>query len=140
MRVGLLFKCFSFHSPINYNNKWSSQTKEIITNFFEGSMFFSRLFAEKTFLGFKKRKENNKQLPPKNHLLGSFCTSIHTKNSTFCCNACWSKKGTQNIALPSTCWIFQEGCIEKEIVVMQNLWRLKRGMFAKLFGMESWGF
>jgi hypothetical protein len=35
-------------------------------------MFFSRLFAEKAFLGLEKRKENNKQMLPKNHWLGSF--------------------------------------------------------------------
>jgi hypothetical protein len=39
-----------------------------------------------------------------------------------------------------TYWIFQEGCIKKEITIMQNLGHFKRGMFAKLLGTKSWGF
>jgi len=40
-------------------------------------MFFSRLFAEKAFLGFKKRKENNK-LAPKKSLVGIIHTLLHS--------------------------------------------------------------
>jgi hypothetical protein len=39
-----------------------------------------------------------------------------------------------------TCWIFQEGCIEKEIATVQNLCCFKRGIFVKLLGTKSWGF
>ncbi len=37
-------------------------------------------------------------------------------------------------------WIFQESCIEEEIIAMQNLWCFNKRMFAKLLGTKSWGF
>jgi hypothetical protein len=39
-----------------------------------------------------------------------------------------------------TCWIFQKGCIEEEIAIVQNVWCFKKRMFAKLLGTKSWGF
>jgi hypothetical protein len=42
-------------------------------------MFFSQLFAaEKAVLGFKKRKENNKQFPRKKSLVGIIHTLLHS--------------------------------------------------------------
>jgi hypothetical protein len=73
-----------------------------------------------------QRKENNKQLPPKNHWLGSFCTSIHTKNLTLCYNACWSKKGTQNFALRHTCVeIFEMITLPLQSPHRPSMWMLR---------------